>query len=273
MSPPPSRPEPGWRRRVRQAAPLTLFALAPKGVCCLAAYAAGGALFGRELCGASAPSMLAALAPWLGGVVAAGAWGLWRARRALTLSGVAPPRRAPQRRAMPAAPRSANPLTSPLARAIVWSGLAAGALDLVYVCGLTLYRGGNVVALLQGIAAALFGPAARNPVDWGYAIVGVLLHFAIAFIVAALFCMAAKFRPYLVRQPGIAGPLYGVAVWLTMQLIFLPLTRTPPKTFPPANWEPAFLAHLLCVGLPIALIAARFLAAPAAQPPAAPDVA
>lgn len=268
MNPPRSRPERGWRERVRRAAPLALFALAPKGACCLAAYAAGGALFGRELCGASEPTGAIALAPWLGGIAGSAAWGLWRARAALTFSGVAPPARAPQGRTMPAAPRSANPLTTPLARAILWSGLAAGVLDLAYVCALVTFRGGNVVAMLQGIAAALIGPAARNPVDWGYAIVGVLLHFAVAFTVAALFCVAAKFRPYLVRQPGIAGPLYGVAVWLVMQLVVLPMTRTPPKAFPPANWEPVFLAHLLCVGLPIALIAAKFLAAPAAQPPA-----
>jgi len=192
---------------------------------------------------------------------------------ALTRSGVAPPNRAAQRRAMSAAPRSPNPHTSPLARAILWSGLAAGTLDLAYVCGLVTMRGGNVVAMLQGIAAALFGPAARNPVDWGYAIVGVLLHFAVAFGAATIFCVAAKLRPYLVRQPGIAGPLYGAAVWLIMQLVVLPMTRTPPKAFPPANWEPVFLAHLLCVGLPIALIAAKFLAAPAAQAPAESDAA
>jgi len=162
------------------------------------------------------------------------------------------------------APKSPN---SPLLRAIVWAGLIAGLLDLAYVVALTLSRNGDPMRTLQGMAAAVVGPAARNPHDWGYAIVGLALHFVIAYVWAALFCVAASFRPYLVRQPGIVGPLFGAFVWLMMQLVVLPYTKTPPKAFPPPNWEPIFLAHLLCVGLPIALVAARFFA-PAKSTPA-----
>lgn len=153
-------------------------------------------------------------------------------------------------------------LRSPLSRAIVWSGLIAGALDLGYVGVFVTLQGGSPVRMLQGIAAALVGPAARNPVDWGYAFVGLALHFAVAYAAAAVFCTAARFRPYLLRQPGIVGPIYGAAFWLLMQLVVLPMTHTPPKSFPPANWEPVFIAHLVCVGLPIALVARRFLGAP-----------
>lgn len=156
---------------------------------------------------------------------------------------------------------------SPLLRAIAWSGLIAGALDLAYVVVLTLSKSGDPVRILQVMAAAVVGPAARNPHDWGYAVVGVALHFAIAYVWAALFCVAASFRPYLVRQPGIVGPIFGAFVWLMMQLVVLPYTKTPPKAFPPANWEPVFLAHLLCVGLPIALVAARYFG-PAKPAPA-----
>lgn len=166
-------------------------------------------------------------------------------------------------------PAATTGLNSPLVRAIAWSGLIAGVLDLGYVVVLVLMRGGDPVRMLQGIAAALVGPAARNPHDWGYAVVGGAMHFAIAYTWAALFCVAASFRPYLIRQPGIAGPLYGVFVWLVMQLVVLPFTKSPPVSFPPPNWEPVFLAHLLCVGLPIAVIARRFLAPIENEPAAA----
>jgi hypothetical protein len=43
-------------------------------------------------------------------------------------------------------------------------------------------------------------------------------------------------------------------VWLVMNLAILPLTAVPPKSFPPPNWIPVFVAHVLCVGLPIALV-------------------
>lgn len=80
MKPSPSRPDDRWRTRVRRFTPVALFAVAPKGVCCLAAYSAGGALFGRELCGASESSALVVLLPWLGGGVGSAAWWLWHAR-------------------------------------------------------------------------------------------------------------------------------------------------------------------------------------------------
>lgn len=158
------------------------------------------------------------------------------------------------------APASESGTLSPLARAIIWSGLIAAVLDLGYVIVLTQMNGGDPVRMLQGIAAAAVGPAARNPQAWGYAFIGGALHFAVAYGWAALFCVVARARPYLLRQPGLAGPLYGALVWLVMQLVVLPFTQTPPKSFPPPRWEPVFLAHLLCVGLPIAVVARRFLA-------------
>jgi len=78
---PPPPPERDWRARLRRFAPAALLAIAPKGACCIAAYAASGALFGRELCGAVEPSALATLVPWIGGVAGGAAWWLWRARR------------------------------------------------------------------------------------------------------------------------------------------------------------------------------------------------
>lgn len=73
-------PERPWRERIRRFASVALVALAPKGVCCLAAYAASGALFGRELCGTADASAIAAALPWLGGALGgAGLW-LWNHR-------------------------------------------------------------------------------------------------------------------------------------------------------------------------------------------------
>lgn len=93
----PSLPEESWRARLRQFAPIALAALAPKGVCCLAAYAASGALFGRELCGGAETSTIVALLPWLGGVLGGGAFWLWRH------SAFAPVSRHPAHRGNPAA--------------------------------------------------------------------------------------------------------------------------------------------------------------------------
>jgi hypothetical protein len=42
-----------------------------------------------------------------------------------------------------------------------------------------------------------------------------------------------------------------------MQLVVLPLTALPHKPFPPPQWWVVFIAHLVCVGLPIALVVGR----------------
>lgn len=86
------------------------------------------------------------------------------------------------------------------------------------------------------------------------AVVGLAIHFAIALTVAAVFVGLSRVTRWITAYPLLTGPLYGVAVWLAMNLVVLPLTAVPPKTFPPANWLPVFLAHLLCMGLPIALV-------------------
>jgi hypothetical protein len=46
--------------------------------------------------------------------------------------------------------------------------------------------------------------------------------------------------------------LYGVAVWFFMNLVVLPLSATPPKSFPAPGWPFILIAHIFCVGLPIA---------------------
>jgi hypothetical protein len=51
-----------------------------------------------------------------------------------------------------------------------------------------------------------------------------------------------------------SGVGYGALVWLVMNAVVLPLTATPPKSFPPAGWGIILAAHLICVGPPIALV-------------------
>jgi hypothetical protein len=73
-----------------------------------------------------------------------------------------------------------------------------------------------------------------------------------------VYYLASRKLAVLVRRPFVAGPLFGVAVYLFMNLVVLPLSAVPPSPFPPANWMLILPAHLLCVGPPIALGIARF---------------
>ena len=137
---------------------------------------------------------------------------------------------------------------------VAWAGWVAGVLDIAYVIVFYGIKGVPAMRILQGVAAGLLGGDAAMNGGWATATLGLAIHFAIALVVAAVFVALSRALRWLVAYPLVSGPIYGVLVWLAMNLVVLPLTATPPKSFPPANWMPVFIAHLVCVGLPIALV-------------------
>ena len=48
--------------------------------------------------------------------------------------------------------------------------------------------------------------------------------------------------------------LYGIVVWLVMDLIVIPMTRTRPTPVTARSFVPALIGHMFVVGLPIALV-------------------
>ena len=141
-------------------------------------------------------------------------------------------------------------------RAILSAGLLAGALDIAYVLIYFYNPKADPLRILKGIAAGVLGPgAAKGGV--GTAVLGLGLHFTIALGASAVYYAASRTLLRLVRWPFVSGPLYGVAAWLFMNAVVLPLSANPPKTFLSPVWLPVFVAHLLCIGLPIALVVRR----------------
>jgi hypothetical protein len=65
--------------------------------------------------------------------------------------------------------------------------------------------------------------------------------------------------PALLRSPIIAGSLYGIVVFLLMNLVVLPLSAMPKRPVPAAVVVTQLLIHVLFVGLPISLSASRIL--------------
>ena len=153
-------------------------------------------------------------------------------------------------------------------RAILWAGFAAGVLDITYVFVVFGLRGASAIRILQGIAAGAIGREAAVAGGYGTAALGLAFHFLIAFGAATVFYAASRGWRVLIERPTIGGLLYGAAVWLFMNLVVLRLSATPPKVFPPPNWMPVLLAHLFCVGVPIAWIVRRLESRPDAASPA-----
>ena len=146
---------------------------------------------------------------------------------------------------------------SPALRTVLAAGLLAGALDLGFVLVLYGVRGVSPEKILHGIAAGAVGREAAINGGLATAALGFVAQFVIALGAAAVFYAASRRLRVLIEWPWISGPLYGVAVWLFMKLAVLPLSATPPKLFLPPDWHLILIAHLTCVGLPIAWVVRR----------------
>jgi hypothetical protein len=154
-------------------------------------------------------------------------------------------------------------------RAILWGGLLCGALDITAALVIYGAMGLAPVRLLQGIASGALG---RNAFAGGMttALLGLLFEFVIATGAAAVYVLTGRFLGFLTRQPWLAGPLYGIAVYWFMQLVVLPLSRYAHRRFSLQITLIGIAIHVVCVGLPIALAARRFASpASACRPTAA----
>jgi hypothetical protein len=142
-------------------------------------------------------------------------------------------------------------------RAIAWGGFLCGVLDITAAFVTWGVRGVSPVRILQSVARGLLGPAAMKG-GLSTAVLGLALHFFIAFIWAAIYWAASRRIPALVRRPVPFGILYGAVVYMMMYWIVVPLSAAPPSR---PTWDGtviAILTHMFCVGLPIAWAAHRF---------------
>ena len=136
-------------------------------------------------------------------------------------------------------------------------GGIAGALDISYAICFALYRGATAERLLQSVASGVLG---KDAFDGGFsaAMLGLALHFFMSFLWAGGYWFASRSIPWLNRNATIAGPLFGVFVFLCMNFIVLPLSAVPFSfKFSWLGTGTNFLSHLFFFGLPIALAARR----------------
>ena len=132
-----------------------------------------------------------------------------------------------------------------------------GALDLLDACiffGIRNHVG--PVRIFQSIAAGLFGRASFTG-GAKTAVLGVLLHFLIASIIAAVYYLFSLKIPALINHAVLLGMTYGVAVYFVMNYVVIPLSATRRPAFTLAVFLNGILGHALLVGLPVALITRR----------------
>src|SRR5882672_556777 len=106
----------------------------------------------------------------------------------------------------------ATPLRPRAFGTIVYGGFAAGVLDFLYAnIYFGFWNGAKPTRIWQGVASGLIGRE-RAVINGGMktALLGVFLHFVIAFIIATVFYLGCLVLPGLIKHPVIWGLLYGL---------------------------------------------------------------
>ena len=159
-------------------------------------------------------------------------------------------------------PTPATPLASAsTARAILLTGLVAGLCDgTAAVVNYTAHGGTEPVKIAYYIASALFGRETAYAGGWPMAMCGILMHLAIAMAWTALYYLVyPQVRKFAVNSV-VTAVVYGAFVWVMMNLVLVPLTRVPKGPFNPGRAAIEMGILMLCIGLPISLLARRHYA-------------
>ena len=137
---------------------------------------------------------------------------------------------------------------------ILIGGLVVGILDITEVIIFYAFRGISPMRILQSVARGLYGQDAFTG-GVRTAIIGLALHFFIAFCVVATYYAVSRRVTALRTHPFIAGAIYGVLVYLFMNFVVLPLSAVGPPKFTTVGVANQLFAHLFCIGIPAALFA------------------
>jgi uncharacterized membrane protein len=137
--------------------------------------------------------------------------------------------------------------------AIFRAGLICGILDITTAFTNWAIHGVGPVRILHAIASGLLGTKAFDG-GWPTAVLGAACHFFIAFSAAAVFFVASRKLKFMTQHAFPSGIAYGVAVYLVMYWIVIPLSRIQQLPFSLSRTIIAILTHMFCVGLPISQI-------------------
>ncbi|UGQ45518.1 hypothetical protein [Massilia endophytica] len=136
------------------------------------------------------------------------------------------------------------------------AGIVIGILDILSAMVFWYaLRGMPPERILQSVAAGLLGPSAFS---WGQpaALLGGVLHLLMAVVIAAIFGRWAARSPYFELYPYRMGALFGLAVYIVMNMVVVPLSNAVHPKF--NLWWVSYnvvFSHMICVGLCLAWMA------------------
>lgn len=145
-------------------------------------------------------------------------------------------------------------------KTILLAGFVAGTFDIIaaiFVYALILNKT-TAIKILQSIASGIFKKDAYSGGSQ-MAFYGLGLHYLIALIFAWFYFTIYPYVPLLKKSTIISGFLYGIFVWIIMNLIVLPIVF---PVLPEKHFDfPLILSItilMFCIGLPIASFTKKY---------------
>lgn len=149
---------------------------------------------------------------------------------------------------MPASGASRNGLV----KAILITGLVAGTLDIVAAfVNVYISSGTSATIVLQYIASVFLGKEAYS-MGFASALLGLIIHYVIAYGWTSLFFLLYPRLKFLSGNKVAIGLLYGVFVWLVMNLVVLRLIGLGNGSFDLLQAAIGCGILMFCIGIPIA---------------------
>ncbi|HZX74537.1 MAG TPA: hypothetical protein VFE57_08960 [Cyclobacteriaceae bacterium] len=136
------------------------------------------------------------------------------------------------------------------------AGLLVGFLDGMAAVIQTILNHGDPVKVFQFIASGVFGAKALAGGD-AMAMAGVLFHFAIAFTWTLIFFLIYPRLKLLSWNWVITGIVYGLVIWVGMNLIVVPLSNIGMRTITLRGFLISSSILMVAIGLPLSFLANR----------------
>lgn len=144
-------------------------------------------------------------------------------------------------------------------KAILRTGLLAGTSDIlgaIFVYAVIMGKT-TAVQILQSIASGVFGKEAFTG-GIQMAIYGLIFHYFIATTFATAYFWLFPQVSFLRNQKIVSGLLYGVVVWIVMNLGVLPLSNVSHAPLKLSSILISMGILMLCIGLPISLLVHQY---------------
>jgi hypothetical protein len=144
-------------------------------------------------------------------------------------------------------------------KAVLIAWLTVGTLDITAATIQFLINGGkDPLVIFTYISSAIVGPEAYKIGPPSMTILGLILHYLIAFVWTVIFFMAYPKIPILAKNRVLTGIAYGYIMQVCMTFIVVGLiSRIPSRPFNPTGFLMSGAILCVAIGIPLSFMAYR----------------